>query len=108
MTYPMNHELIGSLPKLDCFRTSLPKLIAEYEGTRTLTDKFVLETNDRAELSKRVDEAFKDPSALDRMAKGVTIELCAQHFYGIDTEKLDSIGEVIAAIKAADQDLEFK
>jgi hypothetical protein len=78
----INYALIGSIPEVEVFRNSLPKLIEEYE----------------ARISPR----------LQQMALGVTIEMCAQHFYGIDVAECGSMKEVIDAIRSMDEELEFK
>jgi hypothetical protein len=109
----MNYDLIGSMPKLDVFRNELPAMIAKFESGKSqamlarvaLTEAF--KSGGPKAVSALVGQRYSDPQVMERVALGVTIELCAQHFYGIDTVALNSIDETIAAVKAADSELEF-
>ena len=108
----MNYELIGSMPKLDIFVNELPAMIAKFESGKpmamlaraALTEAF--KSGGPKAVSALVSQRYSDPKVMERVALGVTIELCAQHFYGIDTVVISSIDEVIAAVKAMDSELE--
>lgn len=108
----MNYELIGSIPRLNVLIDELPAMIAEFESGKpqamlaraALTEAF--KSGGPKAVSALVGQRYSDPKVMKRVALGVTIELCAQHFYGIDTVAIKSIDEVIAAIKAADSELE--
>jgi hypothetical protein len=109
----INYELIGSIPAMEPFRDTLPELIAEYEA----------EAPKRAAARAEIQAAYDNggPSAVEALlqakfnnvdagtslTRGVTIELCAQHFYGIDTYDCDSIADTIAQIRAIEQELQF-
>lgn len=108
--HTINYHLIGSVPQVEHYRDRLDALIARYEdGSRCAAifrDQVLAAflEGGPAGASRVVDEQLKSPIVLERLATGVTIELCAQHFYGIDLQ--DSIAETIAAIRAADSELE--
>lgn len=95
----VNYELVGSIPAMEAFRNTLPDLIAKYEATRKTT-VFAADT--------KIADALKNDAVLDRISLGVTIEMCAQHFYGMDGLEYNSMAELIDAIKSVDQELEFK
>jgi hypothetical protein len=111
--YEVNYELVGTIPSMNVFRDTLPSMIAQYEAGKAqaalhraeLTETF--KSGGPKAVAALMDQRFKDPEISKRVALGATIEMCAQHFYGIDTVSVNSIGEVIAAIKAIDQDLQF-
>ena len=109
----INYELLGSIPAMDAFRNSLPSLIAEFrsfEPQRTAARTEIQAAYDAggpaavAEVLKRLP---LDIDAQNKIAVGVTIELCAQHFYGIDTNECGTITAVIDAIESAEQELQF-
>ena len=102
---PMNYELIGSMPSLEVFRSTLPDLIKKFKANSELARA------SRESLSSETDLDFfnrvlRTTNVADQVTLGVTIELCAQHFYGIDTLACFSIAEVLDAIESVDQDLE--
>ena len=109
----VNYDLLGSIPSMDVFRGSLDRLIADYEaGAPNIAERQAEFERIKAEggidaLSAHVDKLLSDPKVINRIALGSTIELCAQHFYGIDTVEVGSIREVIELIKAMDNELEF-
>lgn len=109
--HKINYALIGTMPALNALATSLPKMIAEYKANRpkAMKERALLEETLRTGGVKAVEalmhERMKDPEVLNRTTIGVTIELCAQHFYGIDTDEAESLSEVIEAIEAADSEL---
>ena len=108
----MNYELIGSIPRLNVLVDELPAMIAKFESGKpqamlsriALTEIF--KSGGPKAVSAFINGRCSDPMVAERVALGATIELCAQHFYGIDTVAIKSIDEVIAAIKAADSELE--
>jgi hypothetical protein len=102
----IDYTLIGSIPSMEAFRDNLPDIIAEYETGKP--DTSCLEAA-RAEgkLTEYLDNLRTQPSVIERMSKGVVIEMCAQHFYGINTSECDSIAVVIDAIRSVEQNLEF-
>jgi hypothetical protein len=78
----INYELIGAFPEVDAQVDNLNALINKY---------------------KTVAYANKIDAAIDASL----IEMIAAHVYGIDAKELGSMTEVIAAIEAAEQNLEF-
>ena len=105
----IHYELIGSIPAVEFLRApgALDELILHYEQSRpTQHPEFGLMSP--TDISLYVKELFRDPSALQRMADGVTIELAAQHFYGLKGEDFNSMAELIDAINGMDQDLRFR
>ncbi len=108
----VNYELLGSMPRLDVFANRLPAMIAQFEAGKAdamqaravLTQLF--KTGGPTAVAKYCQARMDDPKVAERVAMGVTIELCAQHFYGIDTVAMNSIDETIAQMKAMDSELE--
>ncbi len=78
----IDYTLIGSIPEVECMRDELTKLMVDFEQ--------------------------RTSPRLTQLAMGVTIEMCAQHFYGIDVNECGSINAVIDAIRSMDQEAEFK
>lgn len=76
-----NYDLIGSIPEVESYRGEMSKLIAEY---RDITIK-----------------------PMQKMAIGIVIEMCAQHFYGIDLQEVESMSDLIELVQSIDQQLEF-
>lgn len=111
--YNVNYDLIGSVPSMEIYRDVLPKLIAEYEASNHLAVEArrkieALGSNHEA-IATLLNENLKRPEVQARLSRGVVIELCAQHFYGIDTvNEYQSIHDVIDLLKSIDQELELK
>ena len=109
----IDYDLIGSVPMVERYRDTLDSLIAEYEADshkapqRQAELLRIKEEGGIEALNAHVASLLNDESVLRRISIGATIELCAQHFYGINTSEVGSIAEVIALIKAADNELEF-
>lgn len=87
----VNYFLIGSMPKLEMYRDTLPALIAEFKAISALKPR----------------EQMTMAEVLDQGARGVLIEQCAQHFYGLDYVDFSTMLELIDAIEGAEQELEF-
>lgn len=110
--YKVNYELLNSIPRLDVLRDELPAMVAKFEAGKPQAMLMraelgeVFKSGGPEAVAKFMATRQADPAISQRVALGVSIELCAQHFYGIDTVELGSIDEVIAAIKAADSELE--
>jgi hypothetical protein len=102
----LDYTLIGSIPSMECFRDNLPDIIAEYQTGKPDTSGLEI-ARDEGKLTEYLDNLRSQPSVIERMSKGVVIEMCAQHFYGINTDECDSIAAVIDAIQSAEQNLEF-
>lgn len=110
--HQVNYELLGSMPKLNVFIDKLPAMVAKFEAGKpqamlarvALTEAF--KSGGPKAVSALVSKRYSDPAVMERVALGVTIELCAQHFYGVDTVALNSIDEVLATLKALDSELE--
>jgi hypothetical protein len=109
----VNYELLGSVPAMDEFRDTLPTLIAEYgaEAPKRAAARAEIQaaadSGGPSAVEALLRSKFNDIDAGTAVVRGVTIELCAQHFYGIDTNECGSIAAVIDAIRAAEQELQF-
>jgi hypothetical protein len=109
----VNYELIGSIPAMEPFRDTLPAMIAEYEAEAPkrvavrAEIQAAFDVGGPSAVEALLKAKFKAEGAGTAMARGVTIELCAQHFYGIDTYDCDSIADTIAQIRAIEQELQF-
>ena len=87
----VNYLLIGSMPKLEMYRDTLPALIAEFKEV----------------AASKPREAMTMNEIIDQGARGVLIEQCAQHFYGLDYVDGRTMVELIDAIEGAEQELMF-
>ena len=105
-----NYDVIDSIPAVECFRNTLPKLIAEYEVHRSMVglDKTALleVANDPVKLKAFMDQLVSNPTVQAQATRGFIITQCAEHFYGFQAEPEDSVSDIIAAVKAADAELE--
>ena len=107
--HKIHYDLIGTIPAVECFKApgSLDEIILRWElAAPKLTIEFGLMSP--TDIKLYVGEAFKDPAALQRMADGVCIELCAQHFYGLAGEDFNTMAELIDAINSIEQENKFK
>jgi hypothetical protein len=105
----VNYELIGSVPSMEVFRDSLDTLMAEYLANvppKTVFDELM--STSPANRANWVKEKLTQPAAAEQMVRGVTIELCAQHFYGLTGSDFDRVTNLIDEIRSMDQDLEVK
>jgi hypothetical protein len=105
----INYDLIGSVPAMEAFRDTLPEVIARYEASRpaakatSIKIENLFKTGGAAAVAEFMKTIVNDPAVTARIADGVVIELCAQHFYGIDQQ--ETIMATIDAIKSAEQEL---
>jgi len=107
--YQIHRHLIGSCPAMEQFRQTLPDVIAQYRASApSLDTKVAMKAAATAgRLKEFLDEAFANPEAQQRLMNGTVIELCAQHFYGLEGSDFETVSELIEAIEAMDQELEF-
>lgn len=94
----LNYSLIGTVPSMEVYRDSLETLLSRFEANRES-----LKTPETSML----DEQFVQAMKLDQMTVGVAIELCAQHFYGIELASTMTMTELIDTIRSMDQELAF-
>jgi len=76
-----NYDIIGSIPEVESYRGEMPKLISEYKDITI--------------------------APMQKMALGILIEMCAQHFYGIDLQEVESMSDLIELVQSIDEKLEF-
>ncbi len=70
----INHSLIGTIPEVEHLLGDLPRLLQEYEK--------------------------RTAPAIEQISMGVLIEMCAQHFYGINVNECTSMREVVKEVRA--------
>lgn len=93
----IHYDLLGSVPAVECFRDSLDELILRYETTQPeRRPEFGLMSE--TDIKLYIDEVFHDPPAMQHMADGIAIELCAQHFYGLRGVDFSTMTELINAM----------
>lgn len=106
-----NYDLVGSTPALECFRSTLTSLIAEYEAHRnavTIDKATLLEiANDPTKRNTFLSQLVSNPTVQAQATRGFIITQCAGHFYGFEAEPEDSVSDIIAAVKAEDENLKF-
>jgi hypothetical protein len=87
----VNYKLIGTVPSVEKYRDTLPALIAEYKAISALKPR----------------EQMTMDEIIDQGARGVLIEQCAEHFYGLSIVNCTSMLELIDEIEGAEQELEL-
>jgi hypothetical protein len=96
--YKINYTLIGTIPEMEQYRDTLPSLLSRYERNAK---------NLLVPAKSQIDEALIADEKFEQQALGVAIEMCAQHFYGIETDITMKMSDVISNIRAIDEDLMF-
>lgn len=94
----INYTLIGSIPEMEQYRDTLPSLLSRYERNAK---------NLLVPAKSQIDEALIADEKFEQQALGVAIEMCAEHFYGIENDGSNSMSELINQIRAVDEDLIF-
>lgn len=103
----IHHELIGTVPSVNCYRNTLDEIILRFELAKPgRLPQFGLMTP--TEIKEYIAQAFVDPETCQRMCDGAVIELCAAHFYGLKGEDFNTITELIAAINCIEDELRHK
>ena len=101
----VNYTLIGTIPEMESFRDSLPALIVEYEANRPSKEEKD-ELIAKFKLFKKIPVFSEMMSS--QISRGVAIEMCATHFYGLDPMEFESMPDLIDAIKGCDEELNSK
>lgn len=85
MPITIRNELIGSIPEVEKYRNTVQVQIAKWRSAAAIA------------------KAMGEGSSLESMVDGYLIELCAMHFYGLETESFDTIEALINAMKEIDE-----
>lgn len=102
--HQVNYSLLGTHPEVEQYRDTLPDLIAKFRAAIPLM---------MAIRDKKMQELpltrFEQETLDERNAQIITLEACAEHFYGIDFlgDICLPMEKLIDMIEAADQELEF-